>query len=228
MLKYFPTLLALSFIFTINSYAQYELKLKLDYPPLELKLDPFIDFEIDQLELSQPSVLKSIADTISLLPNLQLDSKTYIAEFNVYHRQKFNSYFALGAYDWTNAEKKADLWDNTTFWYGFGLLKTFSLMNPTEVQYQYTLNLELNQPINNWLSLRSNAHYISKPIYKFNNANGSLFHMNPLFMQSDVAASLQAQYNNVKIDVGFRSIFNTQSKNSSPINMINTKMSVIF
>ncbi|MBS2100113.1 hypothetical protein [Carboxylicivirga linearis] len=193
-----------------------------------MDFSPVFQLNLVELELSKPLVFNKANDTLNVFPTIQKESRRYIEELGLYHKQKVETFVTIGGYDWTNAEKTYELWDNTSATFGVGLLKTYSFMDPTSTQYQITSNLEITQPINNWLSAFANAQYVSNPVYKFNKNNGSLFYGNPLFMQTETMISIRAQYNNAKLDIGFRSIYGSQKQSFKPINMLNTKMTIDF
>jgi len=217
-------------LITSSLQAQLEnnLNLHLDFQPIEIEFSPVFQLDLVELEISKPLVFNKANDMLNVFPNIQKESKRYIEELGLYQRQKVKTFVTLGGYDWTNAEKTYDLWDNTTATIGLGLLKTYSFMDPTSTQYQLTSNLEITQPINNWLSAFANAQYVSNPVYKFNKNNSSLFYGNPLFMQTETELSIRVQYNNAALDIGFRSIFGTQRQSFKPVNMLNTKMTIDF
>nr|WP_321451769.1 hypothetical protein [uncultured Carboxylicivirga sp.] len=227
--KHYPFSL-LFLLFTSSVFAQFEnnLKLRLDFQPIELELSPILDFNIGELELTKPLVFNKANDTLNVFPDIDLESRQYIKELGLYKRQLVRTFVTLGGYEWVNAEKTHDFWDNTKVTYGLGLLKSYTYVDPTSTQYQITANLEIEQPINSWLTASGKAMYVSNPIYKFNKSNGTLFKGNPLFMQNEAEINLNAHYNNVMVDIGLRSIFNGFSGGGKNLNLINTRMTIGF
>ncbi len=59
-------------------------------------------------------------------------------------------------------------------------------------------------------------------------ATNSLIHMNPLFPQPEYGAEISAKIKNVQLDVGSKSIINTEQSNLHNLNIINSTISIGF
>ncbi|MGM0377136.1 MAG: hypothetical protein ACQEQ0_10195 [Bacteroidota bacterium] len=107
---------------------------------------------------------------------------------------------------------------------GWGLIRIHTALSPNAVM-KYSLNSQVRYSFSQWLKLR--LYYQSVQNIQGQSAN-PLIHMNPLFPQSEYGAEISAKIKNVKLDVGPRSIINTENNSLQNLNMINSSISVGF
>lgn len=109
-----------------------------------------------------------------------------------------------------------------------GLVLQNSLINYTEPIYNYFLSSGFEYSLFNGVSVYFNGQYVSSPLNKDNGYLDPFIYMNPMYLQSEISIGVKAEYRNLKADVGMKSMYDTQYKQSNSINSMNTKVSIGF
>lgn len=139
-----------------------------------------------------------------------------------------NIFLNLGAYEHYNNSLKYNAGSKLKLILDFGLLKQNSIVTANQPNFQFTLGTSVEYNINPWLSLYGYGHYLLPSLSQSNLFFDPLIYMDPIFFQTEIGGGARAKYKNIKADVGLKKIFDTQFKQSNPINSMNTKISIGF
>lgn len=111
---------------------------------------------------------------------------------------------------------------------GIGLAIQNSILNYANPLYQYSLSTGMEYVLFKGVSVYFSGQYLSSPLNQGAGNADPFIYMNPFYLQSEIGYGVKGEYKNIKADIGVKSIYDTQFKNSKPINSMNTKVSIGF
>ncbi|TDN88822.1 hypothetical protein DET49_108146 [Salegentibacter sp. 24] len=117
----------------------------------------------------------------------------------------------------------------TNNWYislGAGLLEQNTIFNNKAPAFSGSLNAYFEYKINNTFSFYLSGQYLTPSFNEEINLQD--IYMHPLFPQTELGTGLKGNFNNVTLDVGARTIFNTQLNSQGPSTILNSKLSIGF
>jgi len=109
-----------------------------------------------------------------------------------------------------------------------GLLKQNTIVNSNKPNFNFTFGTSLEYEMYPWLSLYMYGQLVVPTSKRSNLFIDPLTYLNPLFIQSEISGGVRMKYKNIKADMGFKQIYDTQFNQSNPVKSMNTKISIGF
>jgi len=187
-----------------------------------------VDFSFGEYKLSKPT----IDDPQNF--NIENSQKQYLlTKFSQYHQIKFEQHLSLNDFGFGGYKHFSNNWfyqysDKLSFNVQAGLVVQNSLLNYNSPILNYSISSEAEFNLFNNVSIYFKGQYISNPLNKNRNYYDPFIFMNPLYLQSEVGTGIKAEFNNIKADVGVKTMYDTQHKKNMPVNSMNTKVSIGF
>ncbi|MCT4647217.1 MAG: hypothetical protein N4A74_19670 [Carboxylicivirga sp.] len=216
--------------FTNTSFGQSGLNIHLEnslFTPYETKNELLLQLNNAHLSLSRPSSVSEVYKSTQITDWHQSKEMAFsINKIRIHRNYTSNHLIGLGGFENYIDQLQINS-QNGSFIFGYGLTlqNDYNTSNATSIQLN--LSVRYDHSLNNWLSIYTYGQYLSSDV-RNNSKLSPLINMNPLFMQSEAGIGLIAKYRNLKLDVGTKTIFDTQFQKSKPLNMMNSKLKVGF
>jgi hypothetical protein len=117
--------------------------------------------------------------------------------------------------------------NNLMFGLDFGLVNQNTILNASDLNYQFSFGASAEYNITDWFSIYGYGQYVTSKS-NFKKVYDPLMYMNPLFLHTEIGSGVRAKYRNIKADIGMKRVFDNQFKNINNINTFNTKVSLKF
>jgi hypothetical protein len=149
--------------------------------------------------------------------------RTGFSNLNIQNSSEQVTYPAFGGFYHIKSDIIFNPTDKLTFSFGGGLVRYDTPETPNS-KLKYGIQSSIQYSFTNWVSLRLYGQRLwsLRPKEK-----SSFIFMNPMYPQSEAGATISTQIKNIKMDIGPKTIINTES-NFKNLNMINTKVSIGF
>ena len=164
---------------------------------------------------------------ISAQESEELNNNARESTSNFYTSQlkKQNSYDGLGYYKLYNNSLNYTI-DRLSITLGAGFLEQNTIYNSNAPGFYGSFSTNVEYKISNRFSHYLFGRYLTPSLNGEQRINNP--HMNFLFPQTEIGAGLRGNFNNVNIDLGASTIYDTQLNQSMPNTILRSKVSIGF
>lgn len=139
--------------------------------------------------------------------------------------KKQNSYNGLGYYKLYNNSLNYTI-DRLSITLGAGFLEQNTIYNSYAPGFYSSFSTNVEYKISNRFSFYLFGRYLTPSLNGEERINNP--HMNFLFPQTEIGAGLRGNFNNVNIDLGASTIYDTQLNQPMPNTILRSKVSIGF
>ncbi len=153
-----------------------------------------------------------------------LEQKGGVDKISFSQEKKIEIFDGLGRYEYYKNSFKYDIKEKTFFNFEMGLVKQSTAFNPNSVDFHYFYKVDVEYNITNNFGAYMYGQYFSSPLNGKEKNFESYRYMNSPFLQTETGAGIKANYKNINVGVGMKTIYNTQTNLLKPINKMVTKI----